>query len=301
MIPLDQSAPDDFLQQKINDLRSMILYCARSAKFELGADVLQKFASILNRSAQSATDRATLSADVIGLYDQVARLIAPVTPASIALGQAFEAGAAGNPIRRLLRLQVAILSVALILVLLNPLLANHQAVTAAATAAGFAAWVWGDILQSALYFMIGVLGSAIYSVRQLYSRVRDYDLYTIDAQYYVIRDLIGGVMAFAFVSYLQPFLGDDSLLTSASAAGKDNPIDAGAIAFFAGYGVEIIYTGLDSLVGRLKTSLASLPPFSGVPAAVKVSLPSPDAPPSLAAPSDPDPATAKSVAGPSGN
>ncbi len=301
MMTADSPASDDFLQQKINDLQTMILYCARSARFELGGDVLQKFASILSRSAQPGADRAALSADVIGLYDHVARLIAPVTPVSIALGQAFEAGAAGNPIRRLIQVQVGILTVALVLVLLNPLLANHQAVTAAADALGFAAWIWGDILQSALYFMIGVLGSAIYSVRQLYSRARDYDLYTIDAQYYIVRDLIGGVMAFAFVSYLQPFLGDESLLASAgSAPGKTNPIDSGAIAFFAGYGVEIIYTGLDSLVGRLKSSLASLPAFPGLPSAVKVSLPPPAAPP-LAPPSDSDAATVKPVAGPSGN
>ena len=43
--------------------------------------------------------------------------------------------------------------------------------------------------------MIGVLASSIYSMRLLYARVRDRTLYITDAYYYIVRNLIGGVMA----------------------------------------------------------------------------------------------------------
>jgi hypothetical protein len=61
-----------------------------------------------------------------------------------------------------------------------------------------------------------------------------------------------------------------------------DPVAAGAIAFLAGYGVEVIYTALDSMVLRLRDLLASLPKLPGLPASVKVSLPQGQAP----APSD---------------
>ncbi len=263
----------------------MILYCAQSQKFELGSDIIQKYAALrtqFNDPQQAATP--AFLADVIGLYDQLARLIAPVTPTSIAVAHDFESDGLRDPVSRLIRVQIGILLGALILVVLNPLLANLQLDTGKVVVGGFEPWVWQDIFQSLFYFMIGVLASSIYSMRLLYSRVRERTLYITDAYYYIVRNLIGGVMAFAFVSYFRPFLGDESALPTLSQAAIDptDPVAAGAIAFLTGYGVEVIYTALDSMVLRLRDLLVSLPKLPGLPASVKISLPQGPAP----APSD---------------
>lgn len=279
--PVPNSDSHAFLATKIDALQRMILYCAQSQKFELGSDIIQKYAALrtqFNDPQQAATP--AFLADVIGLYDQLSRLIAPVTPTSIAVAHDFESDGLRDPVSRLIRVQIGILLGALVLVVLNPLLANFRLETGKVVVAGFEPWVWQDIFQSFFYFMIGVLASSIYSMRLLYARVRDRTLYITDAYYYIVRNLIGGVMAFAFVSYFRPFLGDESVLPSLAQApvNPTDPVAAGAIAFLAGYGVEVIYTALDSMVLRLRDLLASLPKLPGLPASVKVSLPQGQAP-----------------------
>lgn len=241
---------EDRVNDIIKDIDVMIDYCASSNKFTIDNSVVKDYSAYCKNVFSDSKTLFEDYANLILIYDKLSRAISPVTPDTIRTTLEYEKYHGKNDDRRKNRARQALRSQKILLGIVSFLSLMLILFVEFAPFCGFFS---GDNIcvgycdfskiifkEIGLPMGFGAIGSCIYSIRAIYMRIREYSLKISDASYYYVRSFIGSLLS-VFVLDLMGRL-----------ANADLNFGVMIISFLSGYGVEIVYGALDTLVIRLR-------------------------------------------------
>jgi hypothetical protein len=121
--------------------------------------------------------------------------------------------------------------------------------------------VWGNYILPVIF---GFLGAVIFVILDFFGKIRDSRLGPRDSVLSWIRLVLGLVTGAAvglfFSAYTPPQLATGTPASGTADLIASLTLSASGVAFLAGFGVEGVFTLLESLVSRIFASEQSVPP-----------------------------------------